>query len=480
MSGVELNGAYTARIGSFTADGSGNITGGLEDVLNLGSGQPASVVLFTGGNYQVQANGRGQIVLNAASGGGLQLNMVMQSTSTGFLVQTDLTGTNSGTFSLQTSADFTAAALANAYVFEASGVSFARQSVAPIGLIGEFAADGNGNITGGVMDTNDGNLAAPSGATAIAPGTYALDTNGNGTNFGRGTMAFNGRSFAFYIVDTTHFKLLEEDTLGGCAGDALQRVGTIPTQNAQFTGGFVYLIAGASVLGTQGPVTRVARFTADGNGGLGSVSLDDNNDGNHTHISQGGNISAASYAIDTANSGSGRGTFTFRDSGAGTFSDVFYMISPTQAVAQETSRGIIGNGPMYAQAAGPFTLAGSVGSFVTGWSGVQLGSTSAVAFEEDFVAQYTLTSTASSNISGGIDYVELGLSSKTLYTNVALGGTLTINNDGTANNHYQFAVTGSPSITVNFQAYFANPGTILMVCSDGTRTTSGIIYQQQQ
>jgi hypothetical protein len=480
MSGVELNGAYFARIGSFTADGSGNITGGLEDVLNLSTGQTPSVVSFTGGNYQVQSNGRGQIVLTAASGGRLQLSMMMQSTSTGFLVQTDLEATNTGTFNLQTSADFTTAALASPYVFATSGVSFAGQNAAPIGLVGEITVDGNGSITGGVMDTNDGNATAPSGATAIAPGTYALDTtNGNGTNFGRGTMAFNGRTFAFYIMDTTHFELLEEDALGGSAGSALQQVGAIPTQNAEFMGSFAYLIGGVSALGSQGPVTRVARFTADGNGGLGTISLDDNNDGSYTHISQGGNISAASYAIDTANAGSGRGTFTFTDSGAGTFSDVFYMVSPTRAMVEETSKGIIGTGPMYAQAAGPFTLAGSVGSFVTGWSGVQLGSNSAVAFEEDFVAQYMLTSASSSNIAGGVDYVELGLSSKTLFTNVALGGTLTINGDGTMNNHYKFAVNGTPSITVNFQAYFVNSATVLLVCSDGTRTTSGVIQQQQ-
>ena len=159
----------------------------------------------------------------------------------------------------------------------------------------------------------------------------------------------------------------------------------------------------------------MARFTTDGNGGLGSISFDDNNDGGYTHISQGSNISAASYAIDTSNSGSGRGTYTFKASGEGTFSDVFYMISPGQAMVQETSKGIIGNGPMYAQAAGPFTVSGSAGNYVTIWDGVQLGSSTAVPYEEDFVGQYALSNTpASSNLAGVIDYVELGLSSKTL------------------------------------------------------------------
>ncbi len=477
LSGVDVTGAYFAQVGSFTADGDGNITSGLEDVLNLSSGQNASTISFTGGTYSVEPTGQGQITFTSASGG-LQVNLMMQSNTTGYLIETDLNAATSGTFNQQTSADFTVAALGHPYAFAASGVSFVNLNAAPISLVGQVIGDGDGTITGGVMDTNDGNLSGPSGATAIGPGTYALDTNGNGTNFGRGMMTFNGRTYTFYIVDATHFKLVEEDALGGAAGDALQQTGVIPAQNAQFNGSFVYLVGAASVLGSQGPDARVARFTADGNGGLGTISLDDNNNGGYTHISQGGNISAAGYALDTANSGSGRGTFTFKDSSAGTFSDVFYLVSPTQALVQETSKGIIGNGRMYAQAPGPYTLTGSAGTYVSSWSGVQLGSNTAVAYQQEFIGHYTLSSASSSNITGVIDYLDLGLSAKVVYPSVDLAGTLTINNDGTANNHYKFAVNGSPSLTVNFQAYFVNPGMLLMVCSDGRRTTAGVISQQ--
>ncbi len=477
MAGVDVNGAYFARLGSFSADGTGSITGGLEDMLNLSAGQPASQVPFTGGSYQIESNGRGQILLNAASGD-LTFNLILQSSSTGNMVETDLNAATSGTLNLQTSSDFANSALAHSYVFGLYGVSLTPQKAAPIALAGQVAGDGNGNITGGVMDTNDGNIGTPSGATAVSPGTYALDTNGNGTNFGRGTMTFNGRTYAFYIVDATRLNILEEDTLGGSAGEALQQTGTIPTQNSQISGGFVYLIAGASILGPQAQITRVARFTTDGNGNLDAISLDDNNDGSYTHVSQGGNISAATYAMDTANSGSGRGTFTFKSSGVGTFADVFYLLSPAVGVALETTKGIIGTGPMYAQAAGPFTLGGSTGNYAVSWNGVQLGSSTIVPFAEDGVGQYALANTNSSNISGIADYTELGLSAKTIYTDVGLAGTLTINGDGTANNHYKYGLTGSPSVTLNFQAYFVNPGKVLMICSDAVRTMAGTVNQQ--
>lgn len=477
MSGVDTAGAYIARVGSFTADGAGHITAGLEDVLSLGTGGPPSLVSFTGGTYQIQPNGRGLIALQAATGGGLQLNVGMQSTSAGFLVQTDLNATSSGSFNLQTNTDFSTSALLNHFVFDFSGVSFASAGVAPVSLVGEINFNGNGGISQGVMDTNDGNASAPSGATAVSPGTYALDSSGNGTSFGRGTMTFSGRTYAFYIVNSTRIKVLEEDTLGGSSGEALQQASTIPLQNSDFNGNFVYLVGGAQVTGNQGPVALAARFTADGKGGLGSISMDYNNDGKYTHVSPGSGTSSASYAIDTANAGSGRGTFTFTAS-PGTFSNVFYMISATQADVQQTSLNIVGDGPFYAQASGPFTVAGTAASYVFNWSGVQLGSSTAVPFEEDFTGQYTLSNTTSNNIAGVVDYVELGLSSNNLFLNVGLGGTLTISGDGTDNNLYKFALGGSSSTTINFQAYFVNSGTVLLMCSDSARTTAGTAVHQ--
>jgi hypothetical protein len=45
------------RVGSFTADGQGHITGGVEDVN--AEGQVTNAVAITGGTYTVHADGRG-------------------------------------------------------------------------------------------------------------------------------------------------------------------------------------------------------------------------------------------------------------------------------------------------------------------------------------------------------------------------------------------------------------------------------------
>jgi hypothetical protein len=482
MSGVDLNGAYLARAGSFAADGNGKITAALEDVVDLGSGSPASIVAFTGGTYQIQANGRGVMVLQNPNGGGLQLNFVLNSTSQGVLVQTDLNAATSGGFSLQTPSNFTAAAVNGNYVVDLAGVSFSStNTVAPITTIGRIIADGNGNITGGTIDVKDGNTDTASGAIALTPGTYQMDlTTGNGPNFGRGTMSFNGYDFAFYIVNSGRILLIEEDNLGGSLGDGLQQSGTIPTTNAGFTGSFVYLVGGSSVLGSNGALARAARFTADGQGGLSAISLDDNNDGRISHISPGSSVSNAAYSIDTANSGSGRGTFTFKDSSLGTFTNVFYMISPTQAVVQDTSPGLVTVGPMLAQTGAPFTNANLAGNYAESWNGVQIqvGISTAIPFQEDLVGQYVLASAASGNITGVVDYTELGLSTSTLISNTAISGDLTINGDGTNGNKLQLVTGGSSSTTFDFAGYVANSNTMLIVSTDNSRVVAGIVQSQ--
>ncbi len=482
MSGIDLTGAYLAGAGSFAADGNGHITAALEDIVNLGSDPTTSVVAFTGGTYEVEANGRGVMILQNPNGGGLQLNFVLNSTTQGVLLETDLNAASSGGFNLQTPSNFTAAAVNGKYVIDLAGVAFSStNTVAPITTIGQVIADGNGNITGGTIDVKNGNTDTASGAIPLPPGTYQMDlTNGNGANFGRGTMTVNGNDYAFYIVNSSRVLLIEEDASGGSLGGALLQSGTIPTTNSGFTGSFVYLVGGASVLGSKGALARAARFTADGQGGLSAISLDDNNDGSISKISPGTNLTNATYSIDTSNAGSGRGTFTFKDSSLGTFTNVFYMISPTQAVVQDTSPGLVTVGPMLAQTGTPFTNSSLAGNYSLNWDGVQLGVTTSIPFQENLVGQYVLSDATSGNISGVVDYTELGLSNSTLLNNITFSGGLKISGDGTNGNNLQMVTAGSSSTTFDFQGYIANSNTMLIVSTDDSRVVAGVVTQQSQ
>jgi hypothetical protein len=481
MSGVDLNsGAFTARVGSFAADGQGHITGGLEDVLDLGSGSPASQVTFSNGTYQIQANGRGLIVLNVSGGGALQLSASLQSSSHGYLVQTDGLASTSGNLELQTPLQFSANAINGKYVFDFAGISFAGTTPSLISLVGQFGADGNGNVTGGTADANDSAF-APTGATALTASTYQLDSNGNGTNFGRGTMTLDGRTFAFYIVDSTRAELLEEDSLGGTSGPAILQTGTIPTQNSGFTGSFAFLTGGSQTTGNFGPVARVGRFTADGSGGVGTVSFFQNNDGNTTQLTPSSGISGTNYAIDASNAGSGRGTLTFHNSSVGTVTYVFYLYSPTRAVIQDVSSGVVTDGTMVSQSAASFTAASLAGNYSFSWNGAELVSPS--PFDEGYVGQYAQTSAATGNIAGVVDYAQLGLNTintNGVTLNAGISGTLTIAGDGTQNNTYKIVIGGPSAFTLNFVGYLGDNGTVLMVCTDSNRTTAGVATPQTQ
>lgn len=472
MSGLDTFGAYIARTGSFVADGAGNITSAMEDVVDLSAGT-ATAVTFAPSNYSVQANGRGVIVLKDSSGsGGLALTMVLQSSSQGFLLETDPGAGTSGSFTLQTTADFLANSFNGNYVFDFSGESLTGTTPTVVSTVGNISATGNGIITGGVIDINDGN-AGLSSAVNILPGSYALDP-ANGATFGRGTAQFAGHTFAFYIVDATQIMFLQEDSQGGSSGNAVLQTRTIPTQNSGFTGSFAYLVGGQS---TVGPDAAVARFTADGAGSIGTISYDENNNGEPPiHISQGSNISNATYAIDTANAGSGRGTLTFTDSSHGTFQYVFYLISPTSGVIQDVSSGFVADGTLFAQTGSPFTLAGLAGNYAFNWSGVNVSSSSV----ENYVGQYKLANTATTNISGVVDGTSLDINGVASSPNSGAQGTLTINSDGSTNNTYQITTGSSVSPTYGFQAYIVDANTVLVVCTDKSRVLAGFVSRQSQ
>lgn len=469
-----------SRVGSFVADGNGNITSAIEDVQNLSGSAVLNPINFGTGTYTIQADGRGTIILGSGAST-LALDVTLTSATQGLLIQIDGNATSSGNLVMATPAAFSAASFSGNYVFDVSGTSVASGGItAPISVVGRITADGTSKVTTGILDENDGNQTAPSGViNSGVTGTYQMDAQ-FGANFGRGVLTVSytayatsiTRNFAFYIVDATHVKWLEEDNLAITQGDALKQSGAVATDNSGFTGSFVYVVAGAS---NNGPLAQVARFTADGAGNLTKIALDYNDNGHHEAITSSSTISSAAYAIDTANLGSGRGTFTFTDSRLGVFSAIFYLISPTKAAVQDLSRGSITDGSMLAQNAGPFTSANLAGNYAFNWSGTILSSNSFSEFEEDFLGQYALSGGV---VTGAIDYEELSFFNNPINLDIPLAGTLTINGDGTASNNFQYMIRNSQSATLHFAAYLVDSNTTFVVCTDSNRVTPGSAIMQ--
>ena len=149
MSGSDaITGSFFARVGSFTADGNGNITGGIEDVNTALNGP--QTLAFTASTYTVQADGRGVINLSNATGT-LSFSITILSPTKGLIVETDLNATASGTFLLQSSSSFNAAGISGNYVFDFSGLD---PGGAPDSIVGQFVSTGSGSLSSGLLDAN--------------------------------------------------------------------------------------------------------------------------------------------------------------------------------------------------------------------------------------------------------------------------------------------------------------------------------------
>ena len=174
-----------------------------------------------------------------------------------------------------------------------------------------------------------------------------------------------------------------------------------------------------------------------------------------------------SYTVDA--NGLGGGTATWRDSNAGTFSFIFYMISPTKAVFQETDSGITSDGTLLAQTAGPISATGLAGDFAFVWSGVDTD-------EADFVGQLHLTSTSGNNASGIMDFNEFGAGKQ--FFDIQFSGPLTVTAPGTGPNTLVLTTTFPSPTTFNFTAYAVDANTVLLVGVDNNRVLAGSIARQ--
>jgi hypothetical protein len=472
-----------SRVGVFIADGGGNIqtTGGLEDQHQFGSNNTFAI---NGGSYVVNSDGRGTLSL-ITSGGTVQYSIALTSSSSGYMV--DMAGgttatdseTASGSFQLQTATTIAA----GTYVFDFSGLDPASGN--PISLVGDFVADaaGAGSFSAGsFVDVNDGGTLTTK--AIISGGTYATDNANPGTGRGLATISA-GLDYVYYVIDSQHVQLMDIDpdqqavAPGTNIGEAVAQQAGTPTLTSSFSNSsFVFVVGGSST--TNGaPHTRGVRLTATG-GALSAILLDDNNDGVVTSIPATGVLGNGTVTLD--GDGSGRGTFSFTENASNTFTFVFYLSSATQGVIQDVSlvqfQGStipdeVADGTLLAQTGAPFSSSSLATNYAFSSSGVS-------SSEEDFVGQFA-PATASPN--GHVDFNEPGSASQTVFLNVALGGVITVGGDGTGSTgtHSTFVATisGTPSTTINYFAYIANPTTILLMTGQSNaRIAAGVLTAQ--
>jgi hypothetical protein len=342
-------------VGSFTADGNGNLTAGNADLTIVGGGGTWTNQGLTHSTYSVGSDSLGSMSLNTAvnfptDNFSFSFSFALESFSASGGVaaggrltvfdSTDQKGT--GFFVKQDPAAFSTAALNGGYAFDLVGAKGIEENVA----LGRFTASG-GSLSDGHIDL------IGFGTRGLSPdltftGTYSVDASGRGAV----TLDIAGEpnNLTLYVVSSRE-SLWMETGGSGATGTVLQQSGG-PFNASSLTGTSVFGAAGFTVAGNN---VTVGEVQFDGKGAVTGT-----NDENYFGLSFSNEPITGTYTVDS--NGLGRGVIN-ENRGPGLSN--FYLVSP--------GRGFIisGNdslelGTFEPQTGGPFSNASLSGKFALG------------------------------------------------------------------------------------------------------------------
>ena len=307
-----VNASPVAIVGTFTADGNGNLVQGSLDITWFN-------VVYTrtlDGTYTVLPDNRGILNLSAAKVPGPDLffnfSFAVDSVSAagvatrGRLI--DITGfeeSGAGFFVKQDPTAFSNSGVNGGYAFQLAGPQGISENLA----IGRFTASGS-SLSSGLIDLGG------FGLTAIQPnqpfsGTFSV----SGSSRGQAALNISGQpnpfGIIFYVVSASESVWMDASG-SGATGLALQQSGA-PFNTNSLNGAAVFSAAGFQMVGND---VTVGQIQFDGTGNLNMTS-DENSFGVPTSHPP----SAGTYTVDP--NGLGRGQITDNCG-----SSTFYLVSP--------------------------------------------------------------------------------------------------------------------------------------------------------
>src|SRR5882762_945019 len=295
-----------------------------------------------------------------------------------------------------------------------------------------IAADGKGNITGGVEE-----LTAPGFfdlVDVISDGTYSIDANGHGT-MRIHTVNFETLVFSFVLTSASHALIIEVDGDPASGTMDLQQSAGASFTAAQISGNYSFAMDGVDNSGALKHMSLGGSFAADGIGTLTAGTLDINNGATFSTSSFTGSFTAP-YTKRLA---------TMHLSAETTF--VYYIVSSKALRVFEgdnpTNISFVG-GSAYAQGSAGSTNTALSGKFVYqhhGWSSP--GRT---------VAAGQFSADGMGKVTGGVSDSNSGGSPTTVFTGKPVTG--------------MYMISGSPSGNLNltdaagtstFNVYLVDP-----------------------
>lgn len=351
FTGIKGNGtvsSISAAVGSFTADGAGNLVSGELDTNGAGTTAALTAQAFTG-TYTIGADNRGVMTWNLPAGSA-KFAIAMTANGNAQFIEFDASGGSgtigSGTIETANASAFNAASITGDYAFGAAGLDNLNNRAA---IIGRFASNGTGTLTNAAGDVNA--YGTPY-ALSFSAASYAVSD----ARTGRGTMnlafTFGGApanlNFVFYIVNAKRLLAMERDTVT----TATPLLHGVVMQQQTPSGGFtdaslnsnmVIYLTGLSNCGsgaTSVPKAVAGLITADG---TGTLNLDF--DENYCHAPRTVTGFSGTYGVAS----NGRTTIAL-----GGYALVAYLASANQAFLF-VSDGNVLFGVGEPQTAGPFT-----------------------------------------------------------------------------------------------------------------------------
>jgi Big-like domain-containing protein len=329
------------------------------------------------------------------------------------------------------------ASLKGNYVFLAtqpdnsSGSGFAYRG-------GTFAADGAGNITSGVSDSNS--ASGPTNFPFTGAGAYSI------TPDGRGTMTFSDPSgthtFSFALTSSTRGQLIEFDSAGASSGFIRQQD---PNALASVAGTFVFSLMGDN----GGPSAAVGQVSFAG------VAITGTEDTSTAGVVAQNVVISGSVVTPTPN---GRGIATIN-----TLQFAFYIIDASTLVLVDIdSTGMRTAGMAFAQTSIGFTNAslGSSAFFANG---------NAIPGNKPFAEAGRFDTVGGTQFSNGV-------------VDVNNAGTVTANAPFASTATYAVAANGRGTISngaSTFIFWMASPQQAVIMESDSAAVATGLLLQQQ-
>ena len=446
FSGTTNNG-FIAVAGSFTADGKGKITGGLQDI-NSGSGVFKSAA-FTG-TYSIGADGRGSASLQwATPSQTITWQFAMASDQHGLLIRFDgasssNAGAGSGSLDRQDTTAFNTASLSGNYVINVSG---ADSSSLPLFQAGALAA-GSGTVSSGVMDVND-DLNVQSSATLS--GTYSIQSTGRGTIALTSATTLATQNFAVYVINANLMNLVEIDSGATPAVlGSLNKAAASPGLN----GNYAFTLGGVD--SSNFPLALGGILTTGFTGG--TIDVNDN----------GASGTLASVTGCTCVFTGNRGQVLLQLSNGSTIGLAAYPAADGSVTLIGIDGTFAAQGVAFQQAA-TLSQAALTGSFALNWNGTFFGVTTLE--EEDISGQ--LTGNSSGALTGTLDISVFG---NLTNPNAPTTGTVSIQSSGRGTLNAQAGGLFPASFAHN--VYAVDNNTSLVLDTDSTRVLVGVMKRQ--